>query len=102
MIAEPVRTISRLGTINSDHEVSIRQDLEEEKAGSVNVYNSVTHAMSFAFISLISLSVIFLITIIGLTFLTVAIQIADRFRGSIASSFMPSLNHSPLWSTSFT
>lgn len=36
------------------------------------------------------------------TFLTVATHIAERLRGSIASNFMPSLNHSPLWSTSFT
>lgn len=38
----------------------------------------------------------------AITFLTVATHIAERLRGSIASNFMPSLNHSPLWSTSFT
>lgn len=37
-----------------------------------------------------------------LTFLIVATHIAERFKGSIASSFIPSLNHSPAESTSFT
>ena len=36
------------------------------------------------------------------TFLTVATLIAERFRGSMASSFILSRNHSPFWSTSFT
>lgn len=40
--------------------------------------------------------------VLVLTFLTVATQMADRLRGSMASSFIPSWNQEPLWSTSFT
>ena len=99
MIAEPVGAIHRLGAVDADHQVPVCQDLEDQGPqlqgpqlqgpqlqGPQVTGATVTGA-----------------TVTGvLTFLTVATQMADRFRGSMASSFIPSRNQEPLWSTSFT
>lgn len=84
MVAEPVGAVGRLRAIDTDHQVAVSQDLVRRHRRGEDGTGTRTRTLPV------------------LTFLTVATQMADRFRGSMASSFIPSWNQEPLWSTSFT
>lgn len=88
VVAKPVWAIHRLRAIDADHEVPVRQHLKGSRTllwrESRSCFKEWTVSRDTC------------------TFLTVAAHIVERLRGSMASSFIPSLNHSPLWSTSFT
>lgn len=88
VVAKPVWAIHRLRAIDADHEVPVRQHLE---GSTMLLWREGRSCFKGRTASRDTC-----------TFLTVAAHIVERLRGSMASNFIPSLNHSPLWSTSFT